>query len=50
MKWNSQVFKDIELDVSQDVLTFKTQLYALTSVPIEKQKIMVAGKMIKDDT
>lgn len=41
--------KDIELDKSQDVLTFKAILYAMSSVPVDKQKIMIKGKMLKDD-
>lgn len=30
-------------------MTFKAILYALSNVPVEKQKIMIKGKMLKDD-
>lgn len=30
-------------------MTFKAQLYALSNVPIDKQKVMAKGKIIKDD-
>ena len=49
VKWGKQTFEDVELDVTQDVLTFKAQLYALSNVPVEKQKVMIAGKVLKDD-
>ena len=50
IKWTKQVFKDIELDTKEDPDTFKTQLYALTTVPIEKQKVLIGGKVLKTDT
>jgi ubiquitin carboxyl-terminal hydrolase 14 len=31
-------------------MTFKTQVYALTNVPVDKQKIMFKGKILKDDS
>lgn len=43
-------FEDIELDLSAPVELFKAQLFALTQVPIERQKIMgVKGGAVKDD-
>ncbi len=48
MKWGKELLSDIELDKSQDVMTFKAIMYALTNVPVDKQKIMVKGKMLKD--
>jgi len=49
VKWGKQQF-DVELDTSQSVETFKAQLLALTSVPIERQKIMgVKGGQLKDN-
>ena len=49
VKWGKELLKDIELDKSEDVMTFKAILYALTNVPVEKQKIMIKGKMLKDE-
>jgi ubiquitin carboxyl-terminal hydrolase 14 len=48
VKWGKELLSDIELDKSQDVMTFKAIMYALTNVPVDKQKIMVKGKMLKD--
>ena len=48
MKWGKELLSDIELDKSQDVMTFKAIMYALTNVPVDKQKIMLKGKMLKD--
>lgn len=45
-----QKFENIELDVSQPVELLKAQLFALTSVPPERQKIMgLKGGPLKDD-
>jgi len=40
----------VECNLSEDIATFKTQIYTLTNVPVEKQKVMIKGKMLKDDT
>ena len=49
VKWNKQVFSDVEIDLSDDIPTFKAQIYALSNVPVEGQKILAKGKMLKDD-
>lgn len=49
IKWNKTVYENIDLDTSEDITTFKCQIYALTNVPIDKQKLMSKGKIIKDD-
>lgn len=36
IKWGKQTFSDIELDLSQDITLFKSQVYALTNVPVDK--------------
>lgn len=43
VKWNKQLFDDVEFDLSGDVLQFKTQLYSLTGVPVDRQKLMAKG-------
>ena len=49
VKWGKNTY-EVELDTSDSVETFKAQLFALTSVPIERQKIMgVKGGTLKDD-
>jgi ubiquitin carboxyl-terminal hydrolase 14 len=36
IKWNKQVFNDVELNMSEDIETFKGQVYALSNVPVDK--------------
>jgi len=49
IKWNKEQFKGIEVNLSDDVDTFRAQIYAMTSVPPQGQKVMIAGKPLKDD-
>ena len=43
------MFNDIEINMAEDIALFKAQVYALTSVPAHKQKLMAKGKIIKDE-
>lgn len=50
VKWGKQKFENLELNTSDAVEVFKAQLYTLTQVPPERQKIMgVKGGPVKDD-
>jgi ubiquitin carboxyl-terminal hydrolase 14 len=49
VKWQKELFKDVEIDTSQPPYVFKCQLFDLTGVPPERQKIMVKGGLLKDD-
>lgn len=49
VKWQKETFPDVEIDTSQPPYVFKVQLYDLTGVPPERQKIMVKGGLLKDD-
>uniref|UniRef100_A0A6N2N524 Ubiquitin carboxyl-terminal hydrolase n=1 Tax=Salix viminalis TaxID=40686 RepID=A0A6N2N524_SALVM len=49
VKWLKEVFPKVEIDTSQPPFVFKCQLYDLTGVPPERQKIMVKGGLLKDD-
>ncbi|CAL0308733.1 unnamed protein product [Lupinus luteus] len=49
VKWQKELFKDVELDMTQPPYVFKCQLFDLTGVPPERQKIMVKGGLLKDD-
>eukprot|EP00193_Tetraselmis_chui_P007561 CAMPEP_0177763400 /NCGR_PEP_ID=MMETSP0491_2-20121128/6851_1 /TAXON_ID=63592 /ORGANISM="Tetraselmis chuii, Strain PLY429" /LENGTH=464 /DNA_ID=CAMNT_0019279505 /DNA_START=80 /DNA_END=1474 /DNA_ORIENTATION=+ len=49
VKWQKETFKDVEVDEGQPPLVFKTQLFTLSGVPPERQKIMVKGGLLKDD-
>ena len=48
VKWQKDTY-DVEVDRSQPPLVFKQQLFSLTGVPADRQKIMVKGGMLKDD-
>jgi ubiquitin carboxyl-terminal hydrolase 14 len=50
IKWGKETFKDVEVNTAEDALTFKGQIYALSSVPTESQKILIKGKQVKDDS
>lgn len=50
VSWNKRKFDNVELNTELPALVFKTQLYSLTGVQPERQKIMVKGGMLKDDT
>ncbi|XP_028125574.1 ubiquitin carboxyl-terminal hydrolase 6-like isoform X3 [Camellia sinensis] len=49
VKWQKETFPSVEIDTSQPPYVFKCQLYDLTGVPPERQKIMVKGGLLKDD-
>ena len=42
VKWNKQTF-NCELDPSLGPEIFKSQIYSLTGVPVERQKLMAKG-------
>ncbi|GFZ11753.1 ubiquitin carboxyl-terminal hydrolase [Actinidia rufa] len=44
-----KTFSAVEIDTIQPPYVFKCQLYDLTGVPSERQKIMVKGGLLKDD-
>jgi ubiquitin carboxyl-terminal hydrolase 14 len=47
VKWSGKKFDDVPLDVTKPARDFKEQLYKLTQVEPEKQKIMIKGGMLK---
>jgi len=46
VKWGKESF-DVDADVAGDLETFQAQLFALTNVPAERQKILLKGKVLK---
>lgn len=48
VKWQKDIY-EVEIDKTQPPVVFKQQLFSLTGVPAERQKIMVKGGMLKDD-
>ncbi|XP_029655083.1 ubiquitin carboxyl-terminal hydrolase 14-like, partial [Octopus sinensis] len=49
VKWVSQVFNNITLDTDEPTIVFKAQLMTLTNVCVERQKLIIKGKLIEDD-
>ncbi|KAJ3067228.1 Ubiquitin carboxyl-terminal hydrolase 14 [Podochytrium sp. JEL0797] len=50
VKWAGKKFDNIEVDLAQPGLVFKSQLFALTEVSPDRQKILIKGGTLKDDT
>ena len=48
VKWGKQKFPDVEISTDETPDVFKLQLYSLTNVLPERQKIMLKGMTIKD--
>ena len=49
IKWGTTTFENVDVDVAQGIDTFRAQVFALSSVPIDRQKVLCKGKMIADD-
>jgi ubiquitin carboxyl-terminal hydrolase 14 len=48
VKWGRETFKDVECNTDEEPGLFKAQLYALTHVAPNRQKIMIKGKTLSD--
>jgi ubiquitin carboxyl-terminal hydrolase 14 len=49
VKWKKEVFENVSVDLSAPVAELKVQLFSLTGVAPEKQKLILGGKNLKDD-
>jgi len=49
VKWGKKKFDNIELNLSEPPAVFKMQLYSISGVTPERQKIMIKGGTLKDD-
>ncbi|RWS27505.1 ubiquitin carboxyl-terminal hydrolase 14-like protein [Leptotrombidium deliense] len=49
VKWGKELFSDVELNTDEEPIVFKAQLYALTGVKVERQKVMFKGKVVGND-
>ena len=47
IKWGKEKFENVEVDMSEPPEVFKAQLFALSGVPPERQKIMAKGTTLK---
>lgn len=49
VKWGKEIFNSIEVNNDEEPLVFKAQLYALTGVQPDRQKVMCKGCVLKDE-
>lgn len=49
VKWGKQSYPDIEVNTEEPPILFKAQLFTLTGVQPERQKVMLKGVTLKDD-
>ncbi|XP_058125502.1 ubiquitin carboxyl-terminal hydrolase 14 [Anopheles ziemanni] len=49
VKWGKENFKNIEVNTDEEPLLFKAQLFALTGVQPERQKVLCKGISLKDE-
>ncbi|XP_050541803.1 ubiquitin carboxyl-terminal hydrolase 14 [Daktulosphaira vitifoliae] len=50
VKWGKEVYPDVEVNTEEPPLVFKAQLFALTGVNPVRQKVMMKGGTLKNDT
>ncbi len=46
VKWGKESLS-ADIDLKKDLLAFKKHLQSLTTVPVEKQKVLFKGKVLK---
>ncbi|KAL3288367.1 hypothetical protein HHI36_002815 [Cryptolaemus montrouzieri] len=49
IKWGKETYPDIEVNTDESPILFKAQLFALTGVQPERQKVMLKGVTLKDN-
>ena len=47
MKWGKEKFLDVALNADEPPLVFKAQLFALSGVQPDRQKLMIKGSIVK---
>lgn len=47
VKWGKEMFNDIEVSTDDEPILFKAQLFAITGVPPDRQKVMIKGTTLK---
>ncbi|KAL4237112.1 Ubiquitin carboxyl-terminal hydrolase 14 [Mactra antiquata] len=50
VKWGKEKFTDVECNTDELPEVFKAQLFALSGVQPDRQKVMMKGAVLKDDT
>lgn len=49
VKWGKELFEQLELNTDEEPIVFKAQLFALTGVSTDRQKVMFKGKQVGQD-
>ncbi|ELT88016.1 hypothetical protein CAPTEDRAFT_159540 [Capitella teleta] len=49
IKWGKEKFQNVECNTDEPPILFKAQIFALSGVQPDRQKVMVKGVVIKDD-
>ncbi|XP_052776253.1 ubiquitin carboxyl-terminal hydrolase 14-like [Mya arenaria] len=49
VKWGKEKFSDVECNTNEPPEVFKAQLFALSGVQPDRQKVMMKGTVLKDD-
>lgn len=49
VKWGKETFTDVEVNTDEEPILFKAQLFTLTGVQNERQKVMIKGVTLKDN-
>lgn len=49
VKWGKEKFTDVECNTDEPPMVLKAQLFALSGVQPERQKVMMKGSVLKDD-
>lgn len=50
VKWGKEIYNDIDLNTDDEPVLFKAQLFALTGVQPHRQKVMIKGAVLKDES
>jgi len=50
LKWGKELYEGVDLNTDEEPMVFKAQVFALTGVQPHRQKVMVKGAVLKDDS
>lgn len=48
VKWGKETYPNVEVDTREEPMLFKAQLFALTGVEPDRQKVLIKGSVLKD--
>lgn len=50
VKWGKETYPGVEVNTDEDPVLFKAQIFALTGVQPDRQKVVCKGVTLRDDT